>query len=227
MKTSTTIISFITCSLALVLQPSLKGDVYLLGRGPAANALGGATAGVEPVTVNGLDTTMTVKLVSKAFSDCVSTLVKAYPNARFAANKTSLLVDIEHPNGSIERLYLVRLDGKGRKYPVIQFSMEFPNGLPAHLEWPDSLPRPPGAIPTTTMIFQKRHMTYASFSSPVPPDRVVASMMSDLLSNGWRELGKGVFLRDNPMEIVMVSTRLSDKGTTLGVVIKHPLGKNP
>ena len=51
------------------------------------------------------------------------------------------------------------------------------------------------------------------------------SVASDLLSNGWREFGKGLFMKDDPTEIIMVSAKQSDNGVTRGIVVKRPLKK--
>jgi hypothetical protein len=208
---------------------TLHADVFTLsprsgkgGAGIAADALGGSTVSSEDIEINGLETTLTVKLLKTSFEDCVRTLIRAFPKAKFAANKTSLLMEVKRPNGSLERVYLVRIGGI---FPVIQFSMEFPKGLPKNAQWPAGIPRPGGSKPTSSVNLPEKKFVSVSFKTSLPAERVAEDVSADLLSSGWKEFGSGTFIRNNPTEIIIVTARTDDKGVTRGTIIRRPLKK--
>ena len=192
------------------------------GAAVAADALGGAAISSEKVEVNGLETTLTVKLLRADLDECVATLVKAFPKARFAANKASLLMEVKRPDGSIERIFLVRLGGI---FPVMQFSMEFPRGLPKSAEWPEEIPRPGGAEPVSAIRLPDKKVACVTFKTSLPPNRVAEDVAADLVDAGWKEFGKGTFVRNDPSEIMIVTARTDDKGVTRGTIFRRPLGK--
>lgn len=214
---------------AVLAATALDAKVFTLrpgggkgGAAVAADALGGAAIADEPVKVNGLDATLSVKLLRTNFEECVATLLRAFPKAKFAANKVSLLMEVKRPDGSIERLFLVRLGGV---YPVMQFSMEFPKGLPKNPKWPEDIPRPGGAEPTSTIELPRKKTVCVAFKTSLPADRVAEDVAADLLSAGWREFGKGTFMRDDPQEILIVAARTDDKGVTRGSIVRRPLAE--
>ena len=90
----------------------------------ASKALGGIKLWAEPIVVNGLKTGMQMTLLNRGFDELAIFFKKKYPNAIFRASSDAILIEIKNKDGSMERLYLVRSTGA---YPVIQFSMIFPN----------------------------------------------------------------------------------------------------
>lgn len=214
----------------LFLACTIRAEVFSLapfskkgGAGiEASKALGGLKLWSEPIIVNGLKTGMQLTLMDRGFDEIIIFFKKKYPNAVFRANKDAVLIEIKHPDGSLERLYLVNTRGA---YPIIQFSMIFPQGLPKDLVWPEELPIPPSATLTSTILLPERNVVYGSFSTKLPKEAAQSVVWAKLVTDGWQDLKQGVFIKKEPFSIIMTSFSDEENGNTKGFVLKRNLGR--
>ena len=209
----------------LVFCASLQADVFTLGlfRGGkswGADVLGGAKLWTEKMKINGIETGMRLTLLDKDLDECFRIMKNQFPDAKFLANKESILVEIKREKGIIERLYLVNIGGV---YPVLQFSIEIPEKMPKEPDWPENLPLPPGSFPKKVIELPERGTIYGSYVSSISAKRVLNDADATMTSDGWSSAGKGVYLKDKPMRIVLVTAIEDENGKTHGSVIKRKL----
>lgn len=202
------------------IAPFGKGGEGGGGGAEITDAMGGAKLWTEPIVVNGLKTKMQLRMLKYNLTECYLTFKKHFPGASFRSSPGALMVEFKHKDGSLERIYLVEMRGL---YPVMQFAMTFPNGVPkSNQDWPNELPLPPGSTVNTTISLPDRDVTYGAFTTAMPGDAALADVRGNLAANGWTNLKQGVFIKDKPLSILMVSFSQDDKGITHGVALKRP-----
>ncbi len=216
-----TVIFICCCCVVSVLH----ADVFTLapfrgGRPWGADTLEGSELWIEPVKVNGVNTGMRLTLLEKDLDESYRILKNKFPDAVFRANEESILVEIKREKGMIERLYLIR---SGGAYPVIQFSIEIPAEMPEKPDWPEELPLPPGSSPVIVIDLPDRKTLYGAFVSAISPERVLNDADSTMISLGWSSLGKGIYLKKDPMMIMLVTATEDENGNTHGFVLKRKL----
>ena len=213
--------------LSLFLTP-VYGDVFTFGPGGkgkpwAAELFGGAKLWKEPAVVNGVKSEIGLLLLKQRINECYQILKNKFPDARFRFNRESMLVEIKRQNGVLERVYFVNVGGN---YPVLQFSIEIPADLTKNPVWPEELPKPNEASPVTVIELTKRDVLYGAFISSLPAEQVLREMDSAMLSNGWKSLGRGVYMKDNPQVMILITATDGEKGKTHGFVLKRKLSGN-
>ncbi|MBN1865437.1 MAG: hypothetical protein JW808_11095 [Victivallales bacterium] len=192
--------------------------------GSLSEVLGGSKLWSEAVVVNGERNKMHISLVRDGAADCLVKLRQLFPDGRFHVSAGAILLEIPRDGGGIERIYLVGLGDATGAFPVIQFSMSFPNGLPEDAPiWPDELPLAPGAINIKTFLFPDRKVVYGSFTTLYSPQAAIADMSASLSARGWRNIGGGVFLSDSPLAICLVSASSDAEGVTRAFVLQRPI----
>lgn len=216
---------FISLLILFVNVFSLKADVFTLGpfRGGkswGADVLSGSKLWTEKMKINGVHTGMRLTLLDKDLDECFRIMKNKFPEAKFVANKESILLEIKREKGILERLYLVNIGGV---YPVLQFSIEIPEKMPKEPDWPEALPLPPGSFPKTVIELTERGTIYGSYVSSISARRALNDADSTMTSDGWSSVGKGVYLKDKPMRIVIVTATEDGNGKTHGSVIKRKL----
>lgn len=221
----------IVCFLLSLAVQTVKAEVFTFapfakGKGVTGegaeitDAMGGAKLWSEPIIVNGSKTKMHLRLLKNNLSECYLTFRKHFPKASFRLSPGALLVEFKHKDGTLERIYLVEMNGL---YPVIQFAMSFPNGLPRDTdEWPVELPLPAGADIQNTISLPDRNVSYGTFTTPMSKNGALSDVRGTLVSKGWTNLKEGVFIKDKPLSIMLVSFSQDDKGVTRGFVLKRP-----
>lgn len=182
----------------------------------------------ENILINGAKIRMDIALVDMNYDDAANVLVKQYPNAQIAKNKTSMLMNIMRKDGFCHRILLIKVKGTR---PLLQYSMILPaNRVKATAsQWPKNIPLLPGATDLNVMFFPKRNTTYVScFIPKATRPQLVHEMSQRLLSQGWqaasdeiadpfRASGE-VFLRENPLELLLLGiSKTTDKGTMLNI----------
>ena len=190
------------------------------GGGDIATFLGGRRLWSEPIIVNGTKSGMCLTLLENGLKESLLLLRKQFPKATFKISRGAVLAEIKGKNGSIERLYLVELDGA---YPVMQFSISFPNGLPDDTQWPKELPLPSASTPTTIIALPDRKVIYGTFTTLLPRDAAMSDITTNMTSNGWKDMKQGVFLKSNPLSITLVSFSDNDDGESRGFILKRLL----
>lgn len=212
------------------IESVLSADVFSLS--PFSGKSGGdslfrVTEGIdlfdEPIVINGKDSTLKLKLLRNNLIENTILITKQFPKALLKSSPGALLIEFKHKNGTLERIYLVQVDGP---FPVIQFSMEFPNGLPeSNGEWLKELPKTLDATVLTTMSLPDRNISYGTFSTHLTPERAISDIDSEMKSNGWTTIDKGVYIKDSPLSIVLSSFTVDDNDLTRGFILKRPLKK--
>jgi len=221
---------------AIIFLPLLlSAEVFSLW--PLSGAGGGTDEALRPsklwsenVIVDGHSLEMSVSLLQNKLDVCYANLRKLYPDASFAANRNSLLVEFKQKNGTRRRLYLLSLEGV---YPTIQFSMELPAGPMKPADWPQEFPLPAGARPITTMHFPKRNAVYGAFSSDYDVSQTLPDVVASLKANGWQSVtaehrdvfsGTGeVFLKNSPSSILVIGFTPKKKGGCVGTLYQRKL----
>lgn len=188
----------------------------------ASKALGGVKLWSEPIVVNGLKTGMQITLMDRGMDEVIIFFKRKYPNAVFRASRDAVLIEILHKEGLLERLYLVNSKGA---YPVIQFSMSFPKGLPKDIVWSQELPLPPSSIPKSTISLPERHVEYGTFTTLMPKKSAKSVISAKLISDGWQDLKQGVYIKKQPFSIFFVTFSENDSGETRGFVLKRKMGQ--
>ena len=171
----------------------------------------------EKVIINGKNMEMGVALVDRSLRDAVRLLRKKYPDAPFAANSNSVLLEVSLPNGFRRRVYLIGFAGKDT---IVQFTMDVPSDLPeSDIPWPSELPLPPGASPVTVMRFPARKSVYGTFRSPYPGKQVLSDLARVLRADGWESAGEAdsstasgdVYLRNDGSEMMILGTIMREQ----------------
>lgn len=201
---------------------SLRADVFMFGGGDGkawgADLLGGTKLWSEPAVINGVKSSVQLVLLQKQLDECYRILKQQFKDAKFRLNNEAILVEIQRENGNLERIYLVKV-GQGA-YPVLQFSMEIPPKLPEP-EWPNELPQLYDSEPVTVISLTNRGTLYGAFTSFVRSEQVLAQMDNSMLADGWKSMGRGTYLKDNPTRIVLISASEGKNGKTHGFVLKR------
>lgn len=182
----------------------------------------------EKIIVDGHSLEMGVSLVQNPLDVCYRNLRKLYPNARFAANSNSLLVEIKLKNGIRRRLYLLSIQGV---YPTIEFTMDLPAEKLKPSNWPADFPLPPGAKPIATMEFPQRSAVYGAFSSDFGISQTLPDVASALKASGWSSVtsehketlnGTGeVFIKQNPPSMIIIGFSPAKNGGCIGTIYKR------
>jgi len=227
MKKMVYFIFILFCSSSII-----KAEVFSLGPsggkgkggvGIITDAMGGMKLWSEPVILNGHKTSMDLRLLNTNLTECYLTFKKYFPASVFRASPGALLIEFKHKSGALERIYLVQMDAV---FPVIQFSMKFPGGLPGNSKkWFKFFPLPQNSKIETTISLPDRSVDYGTFTTSLPGDLALADVKSSLISNGWTSLKQGVFIKNTPLAIMLVSFSKDAKGVTRGFVLKRPLTK--
>ena len=193
------------------------------GVGDLSDAMGGAKLWSEPIVVNGAKTEMHLRMLRNDLKECYLTFKKQFPGSRFRFSPGALLVEFKHKDGTLERIYLVQLNGV---YPVIQFAMAFPAGLPENNGlWLEGLPIPTVASVDMTISLPERKVDYGVFNTALRSDEAMADIKTSLTANDWTNLKQGVFIKNNPLAIMLISVSQDKKGVTRGFVLKRPFSK--
>ncbi len=216
------ICAILLCFCSLI---SLRADVFLFGGGGDAKAwgadlLGGSKLWSEPAIINGVKSSIQLVLLKKQIDEYYKILKHKFPNARFRFNKESILIEIKRKNGNLERIYLVNMEGA---YSVLQFSMEIPVNLPKNPKWPEDLPALHNSTPVTVINLTNRETLYGAFTSFSSSEQIFNEMDSSMLADGWKSMGKGVYLKDNPTRMVLVTATDDENGKAHGFVLKRNL----
>lgn len=191
-----------------------------VGAADIFKAVNGAELWSEPVVVNGIRTQMNLRLLKNDIKECFLTFKQHFPGCVFRSSPGALMVEFKLKDGTLERLYLVQMGGA---YPVLQFAMTFPGGIPEHKrEWPEELPITRVAEVENTISLTERNVTFGSFSTSLSGDAAMNEIRTDLAAKGWTDLKQGVFIKDNPLSIMLVSFSGTEKGVTHGFILKRP-----
>ncbi len=205
-------------AMILLLFPLLlPAEVFSLWPFSGGNSLGAddatspASLWTEKVIVNGRSLELAVAMNNNPLDVCYRNLRKLYPDASFAANSNSLLVEYKLKNGLRRRLYMLSVSGI---YPVISFSMDLPSSGMKVTDWPSEFPLPPGAVPVMTMRFPKRDAVYGAFSTDFEINQTLPVLAASLESMGWKSVsgehldsGNGtgeVFLKNDPPSMLII-----------------------
>ena len=221
------ILLFLLFLFALFRSEIGYSDVFTLapyrsgGKAWGTDLLGGAKLWTEPLEVNGIKTEMRLTLIDMTLPECLSIFRRKFPEAVFRGNEESFLVEIKRHSGARERIYLV--DVGGDVYPVLQFAMELPEKLPDNPDWPSELPLPGSAQPVKVIEMPDRGTVYGTFTASMRPNLIYNDLDMKLTGDGWHSLGKGVFLKDGPMRIILVSAVEDGNGVVHGSVLKRNL----
>ncbi len=196
--------------------------------GVRQEALNPARLWSEKVVVDGHSLEMGVSLVRNPLDVCYKNLRKLYPDARFAANANSLLVEIKRKNGIRRRLYLLSIEGI---YPTIEFSMDLPAEKLKPSNWPADFPLPPGAKPIAVMEFPNRNAVYGAFSSDFGVEQTLPILASALKNAGWNSVtkehqdslrGSGeVFLKQDPPSLLILGFSPTKNGGCIGTIYQR------
>jgi len=213
---------FMLCFISL----PLRADVFTFapgkgGKAWGADLLGASRLWVEPAIINGIKSNIELALLRKDLTECYIILKNKFPDALFRFNAESLLIEIKRARGSIERIYLVNV-GKG-DFPVLQFSMEIPADMPRDPEWPAELPLPYSSSPQTVIDLGGRGLLYGAFTSTLSREQIYSEMNNRLISTGWNSLGKGVFMKESPMRMILVSASDGKNGKAHGFILKRAM----
>ena len=218
---SATLLIILLCFASFI---PVRADVFLFGGGGGkawgVDLLGGSKLWSEPAVINGVKSSIQLVLLKKQIDEYYRILKNKFPNAKFRFNKESILVEIKRENGNLERIYLVNMGGA---YPVLQFSMEIPLDLPKDPKWPEELPVLNNSSPVTVINLTNRGTIYGAFTSLSNAEHLVNEMDSNMLSDGWKSMGKGAYLKDNPTRMVLISATDDENGKAHGFVLKRNL----
>lgn len=215
----------------MMLTVSINAEVFTLWpfskdekTGEGSGVLQPLELWTEPVIINGVSMGMKIGLLENDLRTSFAILRKLYPKAVKTWNANSLLMEIKKENGKAERLYLVELGGI---YPVIQFSIQLPEKIPASFSWPSELPLPSGAEPLNCIQFPKRKSSYGHFLSSFPVEQSLTMIRNSLEADGWKAVtkesasgglsGRGeTFMKVSPVRIMIVSFSETEDGKVKG-----------
>jgi len=187
----------------VLLPCALRAEVFLLrplgsrgdgGRGVSALPLAAALPGLEnasplfrePLKVNGRSFTLELFRSNATFGEMRRFLQSR--GVRFAESGDTLRCAAKMPDGSVERLLLVRSPGRG---PATVFRIAGPPGIPPVSSWPRELPPlPPGARPVQVIELLKSGSVYGIFENAGNDGRsVFGSVDSSLRARSWLPAG--------------------------------------
>ncbi len=184
----------------------------------------------EKITVDGHDLHLGMALVNHSLKECYDVLKKHFPNASFAVNQNSMLMEQKKASGMRRRVFLLAIQGI---YPVIQFSMELPAERLKGADWPKEFPLPPGAKILTSMRFPERKAVYGAFSTGFDLRQTLPSLAAALKADGWKPLsgehsdsaaGTGeVFLKTGPDRLLIIGLQPEKNGGCTGSLYMRPL----
>ena len=198
------------------------------GGGDLDDALKPAKLWSEKVIVDGHSLELGVSLVRNPLDVGYKNLRRLYPNARFAANSNSLLVETKRKDGIRRRLYLLSIEGI---YPTIEFTMDLPADKLKPSHWPADFPLPPGSRPIAVMEFPKRSAVYGAFASEFGIAQTLPSVAAALKNSGWNSVtnehkdtlnGTGeVFMKQNPPSLIIIGFSPTKNGGCIGTIYKR------
>ena len=166
------------CSMAFMLFRAvpLHAEVYL--KGPRIG-LGGKGKGMpdrsfadlvnqkdlmqEKVVCNGVPTEVRISLISGSLADLLQELRIRYPELKMKIDSSGVRFAIPLGKKYRELVLLVEADGR-----ITAFAMRLPVPMKSRPEWPQGLPRPPGASLDEVIQFTGRGSVYAAFSGAEP-----------------------------------------------------------
>ena len=186
---------------ALLLCGELRSEVFLLrpfsgsGAGKASSLpLAPSLPGLEnappllrePVRINGKAFTLELFRSGSNFDEMRTFLLKK--GVRFAASGDTLRCTARLPEGTLERLLIVRSPGLG---PVTVFRIAGSPGIPPAGVWPRDLPDlPPGAKPLQVIELRKSNSVYGVFEGvPQDPRDAFRAVDPSLRARGWLPAG--------------------------------------
>ena len=140
----------------------------------------------EPLKVNGRGFMLELFRSSADFDEMRRFLQSR--GARFAESGDTLRCAAKLPDGSVERLLIVRSPGFG---PVTVFRIAGPPGIPPVPSWPQELPAlPPGARPVQVIELLKSGSVYGIFENAgTDGASVFRSVDSSLRARNWLPAG--------------------------------------
>ena len=227
--------NFLTISFCIILFLTLEiqADVFSLipFRGNLNNSgeslkniLNGVSLKSEKVEINGTPYQLHTKLIETDLQTSITYLCKSFKGLSLRSSNDSILVELKHKNGDIERLYLVSMPGG--LYPVISFSMIFHNGLPTNNGfWFSEFPCPSLSKIETTMYFPSRQVSYGVFESERDKESIEEEIDDILISSNWNKFTNGIYIKENTMEILLVSHSKNKNDRSKTYFIKQPLKK--
>lgn len=184
----------------------------------------------EPVTINGVPTTLHVGIIDVSLKEYAIKLRSMNPKLRIKSSKNSIYYKKNLGNGMNELHYLTQVSDK---YPVVHFSMKMPQKMPETIPWPKELPIPGSAKADLTLTFNKRGSTFASFTTILSPKQAEQEITNTLLGAGWEEPGGstqqftsetgGVFFNPNERKMLIVSFLGINNGTVTGSIYMKPI----
>ena len=188
------------------------------------NILDGVALKSERIEINGVPCQMKIKLIETDLKTSIEYLCKSFNHLSFKASEDSVLAELLHKNGDIERIYLISMPGG--LYPTISFSMIFSNGLPKNNDfWFNDFPLPNLSTVETTMFFPSRQVSYGVFRSNRDTESVKEEVDFMLKESSWEEFSSGVYINETTMEILLVSYAESSNIKSRVFFIKKPLEK--
>jgi hypothetical protein len=187
-----------------------------------ASVLEGIELAPESVKINGADLKLNMRLISVPLENCAEIIVKSFKGVNFYVSENTLMADFRHSDGALERIYLVSFS-EG-VFPVIQFSILFPDGLPAnHGEWCEGLPLPTGSAVGTSMYFPERDLKYGSFTSYRSRQAVEEELSLMLENSEWKRLTDGIFINSDTKKMIVFSVSEPDSSNKVsGFIIEKP-----
>ena len=188
------------------------------------NILNGVSLKSEEIEINGTPYKMQTKLIETDLQTSITYLCKSFKGLSFRTSDDSILVELKHKNGDLERLYLVSMPGG--LYPVMSFSMLFHNGLPKNDGfWFSEFPRPSLSKIETTMYFPDRQVSYGVFESERDKESIEEEIDNILISSNWKKFTNGVYIKENSMEILLVNHIAGKDSGSRTYFIKKPFKK--
>ena len=223
----------ISFCIILFLTLEIQADVFSLipfrgnlnNSGEAlSNILNGVSLKSEKVEINGIPFQLKTKLIETDLQTSITYLCKSFKGLTLRSSTDSVLVELKHKNGDLERLYLVSMPGG--LYPVISFSMLFPDGLPKNDGfWFSEFPRPSLAKIETTIYFPMRQVSYGVFESERDKESISEEVNDILINSSWKKFTDGVYVNENTMEILLVNYSDKQDSGSRTYFIKQPFKK--
>lgn len=186
----------------------------------------------EPVTVNGISTTLKVAIIDVSLREYSIKLKSTNPKQKVRASQNSLFYSEGQGNGKVVKHYLTQVSAK---HPVVHFSMELPEKPPKGISWPKSLPMPASADVESSIVFDERGTAYASFSSMLDVNQAAHEIETSLTGSGWESTSSpasdrqsqtgGFFFKPDERKVLIVSFLATKDGSTSGSIYMKPLKK--
>ena len=201
----------------------LNADVYSLRPGSSQAALKSALKAKEiikdSVKVNGIDGELTVS-VSSPFDRIRSSLAAILKDFKHEKGRRSMLIDVPGER-FVHRYYILRIS---KKTETLVFEIKLPkrnDKADAESAWPKQLP-PASGDAEQIILMPKRELIWATFSSPLSPDRVFFSYEHKLKSAGYKVISTdnqngGVYMHAESGRILVFNT-VDNQGETLAAV---------